>query len=517
MVSALLEKTSKLLSISDKKYLFLVQEQNEVENQEGNAAASDVDEYENEDTFDVEGVEKDVQNNDEEVDVMKLKLKNRLKLKNANSSVLDDGFFNMNEMNNFLDAEDAKEMRKSGKQRAQEIDYFASLSDEDDADIKNIRFSDFFDDPNSKYAEVKQKKTNNLNSNDEDQEDESLEEEVEEEEEESEDYEDDTEQNQKSNDNFDDSNQFDSDEDSEASSNEPGTSKKLSEPYLDQSEFELRQARLKNTIDRMESEALNEKTWQLKGEITSSARPKNSLLEEVLEFDQTVRPAPIITEATTQCLEDIIIKRIKSKAWDDVERKIKPQNDVGEYKKQLILDQEKSKQSLAQIYEKDYISAVSNLKHPDDKQTDEPKEHTEIRNTMKSLFLKLDSLSNFHFTVKPVAVEPKILTNIPAINMEEVAPVAERDTTVLAPEEVVPSTKGGDIVGKSERTATDKNRQRRQKKLKQKSIQKQKETRLEEQKKSGFKVSTKDEKQAALEKVSKHRNVIRVRFSTFLT
>lgn len=287
--------------------------------------------------------------------------------------------------------------------------------------------------------------------------------------------------------------------------------KKLSRLDQEQSEFESRQQRLRNVIDKLESDALNEKTWQLKGEITSTSRPKNSLLEEVLEFDSTVRPAPIITEATSQCLEDIVMKRIKSKAWDDVERKFKPQNDVAEYKKQLILDQEKSKESLAQIYEKDYLNAVNKLKNPDDKQQEEPKEYKEIRNAVKSLFLKLDSLSNFHFTVKPVAIEPKIITNIPAISMEEVAPVAERDTTMLAPEEVLPSVKG-DVVGNSERTATDKNRQRRQKKLKQKLIQKQKEKRLEEQQKKGVKISTKDQKQAALDKVSKHRNVIKVSF-----
>lgn len=57
------------------------------------------------------------------------------------------------------------------------------------------------------------------------------------------------------------------------------------------------------------------------------------------------------------CFSRLIIEPFKCllQAFDDVVRKEKPKEDVFEYKKRLTLDHEKSKQSLAQIYEQEYL------------------------------------------------------------------------------------------------------------------------------------------------------------------
>ena len=56
------------------------------------------------------------------------------------------------------------------------------------------------------------------------------------------------------------------------------------------SSYEIRQERLQAKIKKLEEEALSDKPWQLKGEISGESRPENALLEEALEFDLTHRP-----------------------------------------------------------------------------------------------------------------------------------------------------------------------------------------------------------------------------------
>ncbi|KAB1257439.1 U3 small nucleolar ribonucleoprotein MPP10 [Camelus dromedarius] len=217
------------------------------------------------------------------------------------------------------------------------------------------------------------------------------------------------------------------------------------------SSFEKRQEKMNEKIASLEKELLEKKPWQLQGEVTAQKRPENSLLEETLHFDHA--------------------------AWDDVVRKEKPKEDAFEYKKRITLDHEKSKLSLAEIYEQEYIR----LNQQKTEEEENP-EHVEIQKMMDSLFLKLDALSNFHFIPKPPVPEIKVVSNLPAITMEDVAPVSVSDAALLAPEEVKEKNKAGDIKTAAEKTSTDKKRERRKKKYRKhmKIKEKEKQRRLVE-------------------------------------
>lgn len=76
------------------------------------------------------------------------------------------------------------------------------------------------------------------------------------------------------------------------------------------SAHERRQASLAEEIAALEAENVGKRDWTLMGEAGSRARPVNSLLEEDLEFEHTAKATPVITEETTEGLEDLIKRRI---------------------------------------------------------------------------------------------------------------------------------------------------------------------------------------------------------------
>lgn len=378
----------------------------------------------------------------------------------AKSSIVDDKFFKLQEMEKFLLKEEKNEGKAGSDSEEDSIDMFEDIdsegSDEDEGG-KEMMYNDFFNDGGDFSAvDDNNEEGGIINNKDEEMEKEksdceSVDNPI-------------IEKPKKKQKKVKFADLSSDDNPSEESEGDESLNMKLNGNNTEEkkSDFELRQQRLQQQISRLEEKTLKESPWQLKGEIVASKRPQNSLLEEVVDFDLTSRPAPIITEETTLTLEDIIKRRIKDKAWDDVVKKEKPVDDQLHFRKTEVLDHAKSKQSLAQVYEAEYLKQKAALSGEQEEER-ESESHTEIRNAMSKLFAKLDALCHYHYTPRAPQAEVKIVSNTPAISMEEVAPVATSDATLLAPEEVKKKRRG-DLMSKQERTQADKNRERRKKK-----------------------------------------------------
>nr|SVE76504.1 EOG090X09DZ [Daphnia longispina] len=378
---------------------------------------------------------------------------------------VDDEFFKVGEMEKFLEKEESEKPIKDDDEDS--IDYFEEVfSDDEDTYAVKAKYKDFFRGSlpaGELQSEINEDEDEDLEASDGEMED---------------DEQDDDDEPREKRVKFDlDGSDSSEDDESDISNNNNLTKSD------GKSSYELRQERLKAKIQELEEEAIAPKPWQLMGETKAELRPDNALLEEDLFFDHTTRQAPVITEETTKTLEEIIRQRIKDQAFDDVERKIKPVYDPTEFKKKLVLDQEKSKFSLAEIYEQEFLKqqetqnaeakSSSLAEAPGDEPSDD-RNRAALRKRMANVFAKLDALCNFSYTPRAPEPDVKIVSNMPSIVMEEIAPVTVSDANLLAPQEVQDPTRGV-LKGTTEKEKTDRLRERRKKKSAQRVRHKERE------------------------------------------
>lgn len=234
------------------------------------------------------------------------------------------------------------------------------------------------------------------------------------------------------------------------------------QPTGKSSTHERQKEKIRKKIEQLEKENLETKSWIMQGEVTAARRPKNSALEVELDFVHNTRPAPVITEEVTSSLEDIIKRRIAEEQFDDVQPK--PTLPSSAPKEQIKLDENKSEKGLAEIYEAEYMQRTGLASAPVSS-SDALKNEAAL--LFKRLCLKLDALSHFQFTPKPVIEDMSIQANVPALAMEEIAPVAISEASMLAPEELF--TGEGPVKDEGELTREDRKRLRARKKHKRKA------------------------------------------------
>ncbi|KAF9307357.1 hypothetical protein BGZ74_005797 [Mortierella antarctica] len=403
---------------------------------------------------------------EEELDDLDLPVKKKFR-----KSEVDDDFFNLEEFNAMTEKQEQDELdEKEPDEDEEEIDYFADpdmieSGDEDDdfgedeeneneVDAHGVGYKDFF--APAAIGKTNRPKPQRRPENDR-KEAENIDEEMEDAE-----MGDDDEESAEVNELGDRvSNLFGLEDDGEEES------EKLSK-------HEKMQRKMKEQIEALEQENVAARDWTKKGEASSSDRPLNSLLEEDLDFETVSKPIPVITAESTQSLEDIIKARILEANYDDVVRKAAPNQKAFNPSSRVEISDEKSKKSLAELYEDDYVRQTSTSgPQMSEREAALEKKHDEITNLWQELCQKLDSLSNWHYTPKPPKAELTVVTNAPAISMEEAIPVSVADAALLAPEEIYSAGKAP-IKGDTEMEQAERKRKRAQAKRAKKGENKEK-------------------------------------------
>ncbi|KAJ1534679.1 u3 small nucleolar ribonucleoprotein MPP10 [Nowakowskiella sp. JEL0078] len=280
--------------------------------------------------------------------------------------------------------------------------------------------------------------------------------------------------------------------------------------------FESRQLKMQETIANLEAEAVAEKPWGLRGEVSSRNRPVNSLLEEHLEIDFSNKPVPVITEEVTQSLDALIKQRIIDQLFNDVERRLPPPEIGFDPSRRMEISDQKSSKGLGEVYEQEYMTATGS-KAQSEKHLELEKQHKEINEMFLSLSIELDALCNWHYTPKPPSLEIQVIdSNVPAIQMEDIIPASVSSAALITPSEAYDGklNKSSNEMTANEKTKA-RQRAKRVNRKETKDIEQNRKAEAKYKEKLGIDVvgknatrkATKLEKAKALEGLMSHKNV----------
>jgi U3 small nucleolar RNA-associated protein MPP10 len=250
------------------------------------------------------------------------------------------------------------------------------------------------------------------------------------------------------------------DDDHEGSESEDALSDvSAGDPKARRSAHERRQAKLSQEIRQLEAELVNERPWMLSGEAAAVDRPVNSLLEEDFDFEHAGKPIPVVTEEVSESIEGMIKRRILAQEFDEVVRR-RPDSlgdPTGTRRGLVDVDDNKAKQSLAEIYEEEHVknSNPNSYVSKADKKLQE--EEKEVEQMWKAISARLDALSSWSFKPKPATPTLTVVADVATVTMEDAQPTTAQGVaggeSMLAPQEVYKAGKDtageGEVVAKS--------------------------------------------------------------------
>ncbi|CAG8089005.1 unnamed protein product [Penicillium salamii] len=271
-------------------------------------------------------------------------------------------------------------------------------------------------------------------------------------------------------------------DDEDNSAEEDGDDMDESNDAGPKSSHEKQRARIADEIRRLEAANVAKKEWMVAGEARAVQRPVNSLIEEDLDFERIGKPVPVVTNETSEDIEELVKRRILAMEFDEVVRR-RPGSETQQAgrKPRFELDDTKAQQGLAEMYETEHLKA-NDPNFVDTKDRKLMREHAEITSLWNDVSAQLDTLCNWHYKPKIAQASINVVTDAPTIMMEEARPTAggaAGGPVGLAPQEIYAPgddgkvggevvLKNGASISKEEMSREEKAKNRRQNKKTQK-------------------------------------------------
>lgn len=208
-------------------------------------------------------------------------------------------------------------------------------------------------------------------------------------------------------------------------------------------------------IKEQEQKLIADKPWQMKGELRAHERPKDSLVDTNVEFQQGVTLKVKSTAKVSKEIEKMIEQRILKEAFDDP-KEIVIKQDLSWKKNFEELNFEKDQKGLASLYEEEYKKNILGLPV----ESKEQKLHRDILDLYREINNCLDNLTNSSYVPMPLIGEiKKNKTDIQTINLEEKIPITVKSTDVVQPKQVY-ETNYKNFLADVEKTHQDNQRSR---------------------------------------------------------
>lgn len=225
-------------------------------------------------------------------------------------------------------------------------------------------------------------------------------------------------------------------------------------------------------IAAIEEGNIRPKPWSLRGEVSASARPKDSLLETSLEHDTTVRPKSFVSTQISERIESVIKQRIVDGLFDDVIVALPEHYQASKKRKDVDdlphISQEKPTEGLAELYAREFTDKQAEDRKRADASVAVQRVNQEVENDaqkevnmlLSKLCSRLDALASVNIINEPQEKSEETMVtkhNVKSIVAEEAVPDAVSDGDMLAPHEVFSvkksESKGSAEMNKEERRA----------------------------------------------------------------